>query len=40
MYVETLATRPDPETFAKIRKIFTDARATLHRRWHQQGVPH
>jgi len=40
MYVETLATRPDPETFAKIRKIFTDARATLHRRWHQQGIPH
>ena len=40
MYVETLATRPDPETFAKIRKIFTDARAALHRRWHQQGIPH
>ena len=40
MYVETLATRPDPETFARIRKVYTDARAELHRRMHQHGVPH
>jgi hypothetical protein len=40
MYVETLATRPDAETFARIRKVYTDARAQLHRRLHQHGVPH
>ena len=40
LYVETLATRPDPETFARIRKVYTDARAELHRRMHQHAVPH
>jgi hypothetical protein len=40
MYVDTLATRPDPETFGRIRKVYTDARAELHRRMHQHGVPH
>jgi hypothetical protein len=40
LYVETLATRPDPETFARIRKVYTDARAELHRRMHQHGIPH
>jgi hypothetical protein len=40
LYVETLATRPDPDTFAKIRKVFTDARGMLHRRMHQHGIPH
>jgi hypothetical protein len=40
LYVETLATRPDPETFARIRKIFTDARAKLHSRMHRHGIPH
>jgi hypothetical protein len=39
-YVETIATRPDPETFARIRKVYTDARAALHQRMHQHGVPH
>jgi len=39
-YVETLAVRPDPERFRKIRRIFTDARAELHRRMHQHGIPH
>ena len=39
-YVETLATRPEPETFARIRKVYTDARAELHRRMHQHGVAH
>jgi hypothetical protein len=39
-YVDTLATRPDEETLARIRKVFTDARAALHQRLHQHGVPH
>ena len=39
-YVETLATRPDPETFARIRKVYIDARTELHRRMHQHGVRH
>jgi hypothetical protein len=40
MYVETLATRPDEESFGRIRKVYTDARAELHRRMRQHGVPH
>jgi hypothetical protein len=40
LYVETLATRPDAETLARIRKVYTDARAALHRRMHQHGIPH
>jgi hypothetical protein len=40
LYVDTLATRPDPEAHARIRKVYTDARAALHRRMHQHGVPH
>lgn len=40
MYVETLATRPDAETFARIRQIYVDARAALHRRLHQHGIAH
>ena len=40
MYVETLATRPDAETFGRIRKVYTDARAELHRRMHQHGIAH
>jgi hypothetical protein len=39
-YVETLATRPDAETFGRVRKVYTDARAELHRRMHQHGIPH
>lgn len=39
-YVETLAIRPDPERFAKVQKVFTDARAELHHRLHQHGIPH
>jgi hypothetical protein len=39
LYVETLATRPDAEAFEKVRKVYTDARAALHRRMHQHGVP-
>jgi hypothetical protein len=40
LYVETLATRPDAETFARIRKVYTDARAALHSRVHQHGILH
>jgi hypothetical protein len=40
MYVETLATRPDAETFGRVRKVYTDARAELHRRMHQHRIPH
>jgi hypothetical protein len=39
-YVETLAVQPDPEKLARIRKIYSDARAELHRRLHQHGVSH
>ena len=39
-YVETLATRPDARAYAGLRKVYTDARAELHRRMHQHGVPH
>jgi hypothetical protein len=39
-YVETLATRPDAETFGRVRKVYTDARAELHRRMHLHGIPH
>ena len=37
-WVETLATRPDPERFEKIRKIFADARDALDRRLRARGV--
>jgi hypothetical protein len=40
LYVDTLATRPDAKTLARIRKVYTDARAELHRRMHEHGVPH
>jgi hypothetical protein len=40
MYVETLATRPEAETLGRARKVYTDARAELHRRLHQHGVAH
>jgi hypothetical protein len=40
MYVDTLATRPDAETYAKIRKVYTDARSELHRLMHLHGVSH
>ena len=40
LYVDKLATRPDAETFARVRKVYTDARAALHQRLHQHGIPH
>lgn len=39
-WVETLATRPDPERFEHIRKTLTDAREVLHRRMHEHGINH
>jgi len=39
-WVDELATRPDPERFARARKIFTDAREILHRRMHKYGIEH
>ncbi|MFQ5817952.1 MAG: hypothetical protein ACE5H2_08365, partial [Terriglobia bacterium] len=39
-WVENLATRPDPERFARARKVFHDARAHLHRRLHDHGIHH
>ncbi|MGH9325859.1 MAG: CehA/McbA family metallohydrolase, partial [Terriglobia bacterium] len=39
-YVETLAIRPNPDQFAKIRAIYSQARSELHRRMHQHGVAH
>jgi hypothetical protein len=40
IWVESLATRPDPARFQQIRKVFVDARAELHRRVHAHGIPH
>jgi hypothetical protein len=31
-WVDTLATRPDPEQFERVRKVFADARAILQGR--------
>lgn len=39
-WVENLATRPDPQRFERVRKIFADARTHLHRRLHEHGIQH
>jgi hypothetical protein len=39
-WVETLATRPDAEHLARVRKTFADARELLHRRLHAHGIAH
>jgi hypothetical protein len=39
-WVKNLATRPEPEQFAKVLSVFTRARDRLHRRMHQHGVKH
>jgi hypothetical protein len=39
-WANNLATRPNPERFERVRKVFQDARANLHRRLHQHGMPH
>jgi hypothetical protein len=37
-WAENLAARPDPETFARVRKVFVDARHLLERRLSNHGV--
>ena len=39
-WANKLATRPDPEQFARARKVLTDAREHLRRRLHQHGITH
>ena len=39
-WLEGWATRPDPERFEKVRKVFQDARERLHRRLHEAGAEH
>ncbi len=39
-WVDTLATRPDPEAFERIRKTLAEAHDRLHRRLHDRGTPH
>jgi hypothetical protein len=39
-WLTTLATRPDPESFARIRQTLAEARERLHRRMHEHGLPH
>ena len=39
-WVKNLATRPDPESFARVLKTLTDARARLHQRMHEHGAKH
>jgi len=39
-YVETLAIQPDHDRFIRTLKVFQDARAALHHRLHQHGIPH
>ena len=39
-WVDGLATRPDAESLARVRKVFADAREKLHRRLHEHGIAH
>jgi len=39
-WMENLATRPDPERFEQVRKVFCDARDRLHRKLHEQRIEH
>jgi phospholipid N-methyltransferase len=39
-WVQNLATRPDPQRFASILKVFSEARERLHRRLHAHGIKH
>jgi hypothetical protein len=39
-WVKNLATRPDPQRFAGVLKVFSDARERLHRRLHAHGIKH
>src|SRR5581483_1275107 len=37
-WAKTLATRPDPETFDRVLRVFQEARDSLHQRLHRHGV--
>jgi hypothetical protein len=39
-WMDTIATRPDPERHARNRKVFEDARDRLHARLHSHGQTH
>lgn len=39
-WAEKIAIRPDPDRFAKVLRLFEEARAHLHRRLHEHGVKH
>lgn len=39
-WINTLATRPDPERFARAQIAFEDAKAHLHDRLHKHGIKH
>ena len=39
-WAHKLATRPEPEQFARVCQVLTDAREHLHRRLHQHGIKH
>ena len=39
-WVQDLATRPDPQRFASVLKVFSEARERLHRRLHAHGIKH
>lgn len=39
-WLMNLATRPDPDRYARACKTLSDAREALHRRLHEQGVKH
>jgi hypothetical protein len=39
-WMDTLATRPDPERHARNRRVFEDARDRLHARLHAGGGDH
>jgi hypothetical protein len=39
-WVENLATPPDAERLARVRKVLTEAREHLHRRLHEHGAQH
>ena len=39
-WANTLAIRPDPERFQRVRQVFVDARRRLHQRLHEHGIGH
>jgi hypothetical protein len=39
-WIQNLATRPDPQRFAGVLKVFSEARERLHRRLHAHGIEH